>query len=112
MCATISLNIDHIPAADVLVNFARMFTSLKGFCRWAVVLSMSFLAVFRALRHSPYSPARDSTHYNVFRLNLLLQILVRSFDKSPYTFVEERLDNLYERLDMLAMRPMPSASAV
>jgi hypothetical protein len=43
-------------AVDIVVDFAWM--CLKGFHRWAVVLLVSFLAVFRALSHSPNSSAR------------------------------------------------------
>jgi hypothetical protein len=51
-------HIDRVSAVDIVGDFAWMRLILKGFRRWAVVLLVSFLAVFRALSHSPNSPAR------------------------------------------------------
>jgi hypothetical protein len=53
VCSTVHPNIDRVPTVNILVDFVRMFTILKCFCCWAVVLSMPFLSVFRAFRHSP-----------------------------------------------------------
>ena len=44
-------HIDHVTAVDIVVDFAWMGLILEGFRRWAVVLLVSFLAVFRALSH-------------------------------------------------------------
>jgi hypothetical protein len=65
--------LDCVPTVNILVDFARMFTILKCFCCWAVVLSMSFLSVFRAFSHAPRSPARRFPYYSGCRLLILLQ---------------------------------------
>jgi hypothetical protein len=88
MGSTVSPNVDRAPTVDILVDLTRVFTVLKGFCCWAVVLLMSFLSVFRALRHSPRSRARYFVYYNVFRVLVLRQILARSINQSPGTFGE------------------------
>jgi hypothetical protein len=107
VCSTASLNIDRVPAVGILVDFARIFTILKCFCCWAVVLLMSFLSVFRALRYSPHSPARYSLYYSVFRLLVLLQIRLRNIHKSPCTFAGERLDSIRAWKDTLAVPVIP-----
>jgi hypothetical protein len=43
MGAAVRPNIDHIPAVDILIDFAGMFPILEGFRRWAVLLSVSLL---------------------------------------------------------------------
>jgi hypothetical protein len=57
MCSAVCPHIDHVSTVDIVVDFAWMCLILKGFRRWAVVLLVSFLAVFRALSHSPNSLA-------------------------------------------------------
>jgi hypothetical protein len=49
-------HIDHVSAVGIVVDFAWMCLILKGFRRLAVVLLVSFPAVFRPLSHSPNSP--------------------------------------------------------
>ncbi len=58
MGSAVCAHIDHITAVDIVVDFAWMCLILNGFRRGAVVLLVSFRAVFRALSHSPNSPAR------------------------------------------------------
>ena len=58
MSSAVYPHIDHVSAVDIVVDFAWVGLILKGFRRWAVVLFVSFLAVFRTLSHSPNSPAR------------------------------------------------------
>jgi hypothetical protein len=96
VCSTVSPNIDRVPAVDILVDFARIFTILQCFCCWAVLLLVSFLSVFRALRHSPHSSARYFTYYSVFRLLVLRQILARSIHLLLRTLGKERLDNMHK----------------
>jgi uncharacterized protein (DUF486 family) len=59
MSSAVCPHIDHVTAVNIVVDFAWMGLILKGFRRWVVVLLVSFLAVFRALSHSPNSPARS-----------------------------------------------------
>jgi hypothetical protein len=58
-------NIDHVPAVDILVDFAGIFAVLEGFHRWAVILLVSLLPMFRALRHAPNSPVGYFVHYSI-----------------------------------------------
>ena len=52
MGSTVRPNIDHVPAIDILVDLAGMFPVLEGFRRWAVLLLVSLLSMFRALSHA------------------------------------------------------------
>jgi hypothetical protein len=58
MGSAVCAYIDHVTAVDIVVDFAWLCLILKGFRRGAVVLLVSFLAVFRALSHASNSPAR------------------------------------------------------
>jgi hypothetical protein len=60
MRSAVYTHIDHVSAIDIAVGFAWMCLILKGFRRWAVVLLVSFLAVFRALSHVSNLPVRSS----------------------------------------------------
>jgi hypothetical protein len=57
MSSAVCPHIDRVSAVDIVVDFAWMCLIPEGFRRRAVVLLVSFLAVFRALSHSPNSPA-------------------------------------------------------
>ena len=65
MGSAVRPNIDHIPAVDILVDFAGMFPVLEGFRRWTVFLLVSLLSMFRALSHAPISPVVYFTHYSI-----------------------------------------------
>ena len=79
MCSTVHPNVDRVPTVNILVDFVRMFTILKCFCCWAVVLSMSFLSVFRAFRHAPRSPTRCFPYYRGQRTGRAM----------PYSFLHD-----------------------
>jgi hypothetical protein len=61
MCSAIYPHIDHVTAVDIVVDAAWMCLTLKSFRRGAVVLLVSFLAVFRALSHAPNLSVRSSS---------------------------------------------------
>jgi len=65
MGATVRTNIDQVPAVNILVDFAWIVPILACFCRRVVVLLVSFLSMFRALRHAPDSPTRCFVHYSL-----------------------------------------------
>jgi hypothetical protein len=56
MCSAIRTYINCVPTVDILIDFAWIVPILECFCRWAVVLLVSLLSVFRALRHSLHCP--------------------------------------------------------
>ena len=58
MGSTLRPNINHILAVDILVDFAGIFPVLESFRCWAIILLVSLLPVFRALRHAPNLPMR------------------------------------------------------
>ena len=58
-------NMDCVSAIDISVDLAGIVPILKGFCCWAVILLVSFLSVFRALRHLHNSLARWSVHCSI-----------------------------------------------
>ena len=65
MGAAVRANINHVPTVDILVHFAGMFPVLEGFRRWAVLLVVSLLSMFRALSHALNSPRAYGVHYSI-----------------------------------------------
>jgi hypothetical protein len=57
--AAVYPNINHVPAVDILGDFAGIVPILECFRRRAVVLLVSLLSMFCAFRHAPNSPARE-----------------------------------------------------
>ena len=65
VCAAIHANIDRVPAVNILIDLAWIVPILECFRRWAVVLLVSFLPMFRTLRHASDSPTRCFVHYSI-----------------------------------------------
>jgi len=65
MCAAVHSYIDQVATLDVLIDFAGGVPICECLCRWAIVLLVSFLSVFRTLAHRHHSSLRELTHYSI-----------------------------------------------
>ena len=68
MGAAVHSYIDPVATLNILIDFAGVVPICECFCRWAVVLLVSFLSVFCTLTHVHRLPIGECTHYSICTL--------------------------------------------